>query len=182
MFPALGQAGLLSLPYPEEFGGGDQPYEVYLQVLEEIASRWAAVAVAVSVHSLSCFPLFTFGTATNRRNAGYRTCWAATPSARTAFPKRRPDPTPPRCRARRRPPTVATASTVRKPGSPTAARRTSTTSSHAPVTTVHAASPASWWTRTPKASASENPKRRWGYARSPLPPRTTTTPSFLRSD
>ncbi|PWS22025.1 acyl-CoA dehydrogenase, partial [Enterococcus faecium] len=26
------------------------------------ASRWAAVAVAVSVHSLSCFPLFTFGT------------------------------------------------------------------------------------------------------------------------
>nr|WP_202023184.1 acyl-CoA dehydrogenase family protein [Rhodococcus sp. MS13] len=62
VFPALGQAGLLSLPYPEEFGGGDQPYEVYLQVLEEIASRWAAVAVAVSVHSLSCFPLFTFGT------------------------------------------------------------------------------------------------------------------------
>ncbi|NHP15376.1 acyl-CoA dehydrogenase [Rhodococcus sp. IC4_135] len=62
VFPALGQAGLLSLPYPEEFGGGDQPYEVYLQVLEEIASRWAAVAVAASVHSLSCFPLFTFGT------------------------------------------------------------------------------------------------------------------------
>src|SRR5206468_4118840 len=48
VFPALGAAGLLSLPYPEEFGGGDQPYEVYLQVLEELASRWAAVAVAVS--------------------------------------------------------------------------------------------------------------------------------------
>ena len=63
VFPALGQAGLLSLPYPEEFGGGDQPYEVYLQVLEEIASRWAAVAVAVSVHSLSCFPLFPVGPA-----------------------------------------------------------------------------------------------------------------------
>ena len=60
-FRALGQAGLLSLPYPEEFGGGDQPYEVYLQVLEELAARWAAVAVAVSVHSLSCYPLFTFG-------------------------------------------------------------------------------------------------------------------------
>ena len=62
VFPALGAAGLLSLPYPEEFGGGAQPYEVYLQVLEELASRWAAVAVAVSVHSLSCHPLFVFGT------------------------------------------------------------------------------------------------------------------------
>ncbi|QNG19599.1 acyl-CoA dehydrogenase [Rhodococcus triatomae] len=62
VFPALGRAGLLSLPYPEEYGGGGQPYEVYLQVLEEIAARWTAVAVAVSVHSLSCFPLFTYGT------------------------------------------------------------------------------------------------------------------------
>ncbi|MFI5776929.1 acyl-CoA dehydrogenase family protein [Nocardia sp. NPDC051570] len=60
-FRALGAAGLLSLPYPEEFGGGAQPYEVYLQVLEELAARWAAVAVAVSVHSLSCHPLFVFG-------------------------------------------------------------------------------------------------------------------------
>src|SRR6478609_1576892 len=67
VFPALGQAGLLSLPYPEEFGGGDQPYEVYLQVLEEIASRWAAVAVAVSVHSLSSHPLLTFGTNEQKR-------------------------------------------------------------------------------------------------------------------
>jgi alkylation response protein AidB-like acyl-CoA dehydrogenase len=35
---------------------------VYLQALEEIAARWAAVAVAVSVHSLSSHPLLTFGT------------------------------------------------------------------------------------------------------------------------
>ena len=39
-FRTLGQAGLLSLPYPEEYGGGGQPYEVYLQVVEEIASVW----------------------------------------------------------------------------------------------------------------------------------------------
>lgn len=62
VFAQLGEAGLLSLPYPEEWGGGAQPYEVYLQVLEEIAARWAAVGVAVSVHSLACHPLFTFGT------------------------------------------------------------------------------------------------------------------------
>ncbi|MCM6773193.1 acyl-CoA dehydrogenase family protein [Nocardia sp. CDC159] len=66
-FRALGAAGLLSLPYPEEFGGGGQPYEVYLQVLEELAARWAAVAVAVSVHSLSCHPLFAFGSDEQRR-------------------------------------------------------------------------------------------------------------------
>ncbi len=62
VFSQLGAAGLLSLPQPEEWGGGGQPFEVYLQVLEEIAARWAAVAVAVSVHSLSCHPLLTFGT------------------------------------------------------------------------------------------------------------------------
>ena len=66
-FAQLGAAGLLSLPQPEEWGGGGQPYEVYLQVLEEIAARWAAVAVAVSVHSLSSHPLLTFGTEQQKR-------------------------------------------------------------------------------------------------------------------
>jgi alkylation response protein AidB-like acyl-CoA dehydrogenase len=62
IFRTLGAAGLLSLPYPEEFGGGAQPYEVYLQVLEEIAGAWASVGVGTSVHALSCFGLFTAGT------------------------------------------------------------------------------------------------------------------------
>ncbi|ART73171.1 acyl-CoA dehydrogenase [Mycobacterium dioxanotrophicus] len=62
VFGQLGQAGLLSLPQPEQWGGGGQPYEVYLQVLEEIAARWAAIAVAVSVHSLSSHPLLAYGT------------------------------------------------------------------------------------------------------------------------
>ncbi len=57
-FPAdayrlLGKAGLLSLPFAEEFGGGDQPYEVYLQVIEEIAAAWPSVGVGTSVHSLT---------------------------------------------------------------------------------------------------------------------------------
>ncbi|MHA6780328.1 acyl-CoA dehydrogenase family protein [Pseudonocardia saturnea] len=62
LFATLAEAGLMGLPYPEEHGGGGQPYEVYLQVLEEFAARWAAVAVALSVHGLSCHPLAAFGT------------------------------------------------------------------------------------------------------------------------
>ena len=62
VFRTLGRAGLLGLPYAEELGGGGQPYEVYLQVVEEIASVWASVGVGVSVHALSCFGLVTAGT------------------------------------------------------------------------------------------------------------------------
>ncbi|WP_433350540.1 acyl-CoA dehydrogenase family protein [Micromonospora sp. CA-111912] len=62
----LGRAGLLGLPYPEEHGGAAQPYEVYLQVLEILASRWLAAAEAVSVHTLSCYPVAQFGTDAQR--------------------------------------------------------------------------------------------------------------------
>jgi hypothetical protein len=58
----LGNVGLLGLAYDESLGGGGQPSEVYLQVLEELAAGWAAVALAVSVHTMSCYPLATFGT------------------------------------------------------------------------------------------------------------------------
>jgi alkylation response protein AidB-like acyl-CoA dehydrogenase len=62
-FRTLGRAGLLGLPYPEEYGGGGLPYEVYLQVVEEIAYSWSSVGVGTSVHALSCFGLATAGTA-----------------------------------------------------------------------------------------------------------------------
>ncbi|MDT7787211.1 MAG: hypothetical protein QOF58_5630 [Pseudonocardiales bacterium] len=61
-FRLLGRAGLLGLPYAEDFGGGAQPYEVYLQALEEVASAWMTVAVGMSVHVMSCYGLATFGT------------------------------------------------------------------------------------------------------------------------
>ena len=63
----LGAVGLLGLSYDEEYGGGGQPYEVYLQALEELASGWAAVALAVSVHTLSCYPLSAFGSDEQRK-------------------------------------------------------------------------------------------------------------------
>lgn len=67
VFRLLGRTGLLGLPYPEEYGGGGQPYEVYLQVLEEIGSVWSSVGVGVSVHALSCFGLATAGTEEQKR-------------------------------------------------------------------------------------------------------------------
>ena len=67
VFRMLGKTGLLGLPYSEEEGGGGVPYEVYLQVLEEIAAVWASVGVGVSVHALSCFGLSTRGTEEQRQ-------------------------------------------------------------------------------------------------------------------
>ncbi|MFJ6669930.1 acyl-CoA dehydrogenase family protein [Actinosynnema sp. NPDC091369] len=60
-FRLLGKTGLLGLPYPERFGGGEQPYEVYLQALEEVASAWMSVGVGLSVHIMSSYALATFG-------------------------------------------------------------------------------------------------------------------------
>ncbi|HEY3507852.1 MAG TPA: acyl-CoA dehydrogenase family protein, partial [Kribbella sp.] len=54
-FRTLGKAGLLGLPYPEQYGGAEQPYEVYLQMLEEIASAWMSVGVGVSVHTMTSY-------------------------------------------------------------------------------------------------------------------------------
>jgi len=63
VFRTLGKAGLLGLPYDEEHGGAAQPYEVYLQVLEELSRGWLSVGLGASVHTLACFPLHAFGTA-----------------------------------------------------------------------------------------------------------------------
>jgi alkylation response protein AidB-like acyl-CoA dehydrogenase len=57
----LGAAGLLGMPFPEDVGGGGVSYEVYLQLLEEVAQRWLTAALAMSVHTLSCTPLLQHG-------------------------------------------------------------------------------------------------------------------------
>jgi alkylation response protein AidB-like acyl-CoA dehydrogenase len=66
-FRILGRSGLLALPYPEELGGGGQPYQTYLQVVEELASAWLTVGLGLSVHTLTCFPLATAGTTEQQR-------------------------------------------------------------------------------------------------------------------
>jgi alkylation response protein AidB-like acyl-CoA dehydrogenase len=66
LFARLGELGLLGLPFGEEYGGAEQPYEVYLQVLEEIARHWASVAVAISVHTMSALAIANHGSATQK--------------------------------------------------------------------------------------------------------------------
>ena len=65
-FRLLGRSGLLGLPYSEEWGGGAVSYEVYLQVLEELARHWLAIGVGVSVHTLSCHALALHGDAAQK--------------------------------------------------------------------------------------------------------------------
>ena len=65
-FATIGRAGLLGLPFPEQYGGGAQPYEIYLQALEELSAAWLTVGLGVSVHTLSAFPLWHFGTKAQR--------------------------------------------------------------------------------------------------------------------
>ncbi|OIJ87449.1 acyl-CoA dehydrogenase family protein [Streptomyces monashensis] len=62
VFTLLSESGLLGLPYGAEYGGGDQPYEVYLQVLEELAMARLTVGIGVSVHTLASYALATYGT------------------------------------------------------------------------------------------------------------------------
>ena len=68
-------------------------------MLEEIAARWAAVAVAVSVHSLSSHPLLAFGT-DEQKQRWLPGMLSVSRSAPTACPSRRRGPTPRRCGAR----------------------------------------------------------------------------------
>ncbi|MCZ9352690.1 acyl-CoA dehydrogenase family protein [Streptomyces mutabilis] len=62
VFALLSESGLLGLPYDAEHGGGDQPYEVYLQVLEELAAARLTVGLGVSVHTLASYALAAYGT------------------------------------------------------------------------------------------------------------------------
>ncbi|MFJ8148561.1 acyl-CoA dehydrogenase family protein [Streptomyces sp. NPDC096094] len=62
VFTLLSGSGLLGLPYDAEYGGGEQPYEVYLQVLEELAAARLTVGLGVSVHTLASYALAAYGT------------------------------------------------------------------------------------------------------------------------
>ncbi len=66
VFTLLSEAGLLGLPYDSEYGGGDQPYEIYLQVVEELAAARLTIGLGLSVHTLACHALATYGSKQQR--------------------------------------------------------------------------------------------------------------------
>ncbi|MGH2829122.1 MAG: acyl-CoA dehydrogenase family protein, partial [Actinomycetota bacterium] len=66
-FAALGRAGLLGIPYPEELGGAGQPSWVYLLCIEELANAMLAVGLGTSVQVLTIFPVSQFGSDEQRK-------------------------------------------------------------------------------------------------------------------
>jgi alkylation response protein AidB-like acyl-CoA dehydrogenase len=62
LFDRLGELGLTSVPFPSEIGGAGFTYRAWTLVMEEIAYADMALAVSLSVHILSQYPVITWGT------------------------------------------------------------------------------------------------------------------------
>jgi alkylation response protein AidB-like acyl-CoA dehydrogenase len=67
LYAKLAELGLAGIPFPEEIGGGGQPYGTYLLVIEELAYQYVALAIGLSVHTLCAFAVDTFGTDAQRK-------------------------------------------------------------------------------------------------------------------
>ena len=61
LFRQLGEMGLCGIPYDEALGGAGQPHLTYLAVLEEVATGFLSLGLALSVHHLSAFGVHEFG-------------------------------------------------------------------------------------------------------------------------
>ncbi len=62
LYNKLAELGLTGVPFPEEHGGGGQPYSTYLLIVEELATAYLALAIGLSVHTLCAFAINEFGT------------------------------------------------------------------------------------------------------------------------
>ncbi|MEX2457775.1 MAG: acyl-CoA dehydrogenase family protein [Actinomycetota bacterium] len=60
LFRELGDMGLAGIPWDESYGGGGQSVLSYVVVLEEVATTYLALALALSVHHLAAFSLHEF--------------------------------------------------------------------------------------------------------------------------
>jgi acyl-CoA dehydrogenase len=69
LFTQMGQLGLTAVPFPEDVGGAGFSYRAWTLVMEEIAYADMAMAVSLSVHILSQYPVVTWG------NAEQKTRW-----------------------------------------------------------------------------------------------------------
>ena len=66
LFERMGELGLTAVPFPEEVGGAGFTYRAWTLVMEEIAYADMALAVSLSVHILSQYPVVTWGTEEQR--------------------------------------------------------------------------------------------------------------------
>jgi alkylation response protein AidB-like acyl-CoA dehydrogenase len=74
LYRRLAELGLTGIPYPEKYGGGDQPYETYLMVVEEIARAYLGFAIGLSVHTLCAFAVNGFGSETLKDDVLSKLC------------------------------------------------------------------------------------------------------------
>ena len=66
IFRRMGELGLTGAPFPDADGGGGFSYVAWTLVMEELGAADMASAVTLSVHVLSQFPVFTWGTPEQR--------------------------------------------------------------------------------------------------------------------
>ncbi|HEX7232258.1 MAG TPA: acyl-CoA dehydrogenase family protein, partial [Candidatus Binatia bacterium] len=65
----LGEAGLLGMFVPEEYGGAGMDFPSYVIALEELSKVWASLGTIMSVNnSLMCGPILRFGTDAQRKH------------------------------------------------------------------------------------------------------------------
>ena len=67
LYAKLAELGLTGIPFAEEYGGGGQPYETYLVVVEELAAAHLSLAIGLSVHTLCAFAVAEFGSGAQKR-------------------------------------------------------------------------------------------------------------------
>ncbi len=67
VYRELGAKGLAGLPFDPGYGGGGRPYREYLDLIEELARSWVALAVGIGVHTLVCDAVQRFATVETRR-------------------------------------------------------------------------------------------------------------------
>ena len=61
LFARMGELGLTAVPFPADVGGAGFSYRAWTLVMEEIAYADMAMAVSLSVHILSQYPVITWG-------------------------------------------------------------------------------------------------------------------------
>lgn len=63
IFDEMGKLGLMGLPFPEKYGGGDMDFIAYAIAVEEISHVDASTSIGMSVHTSLCsWPIFKYGT------------------------------------------------------------------------------------------------------------------------